>query len=97
MAAAEGGLEEMLGCDGRGFSGGLPLLPEFTSLSGSGTAGSSEALSQIGDKGLRVLPEKFFSLQTQQPSALRRPSLWGKLEPHGTFALRKGLLSVKDS
>lgn len=61
MAAAEGGLEENLGCDG--FSGGLPLSPKFTSLSGSETIDSGKDLPRMGYEGLRILPrEVLFSL-----------------------------------
>lgn len=63
----EGGPEENMGCDGPAFTGGLPLLPEFSSLSGSETAGSGETLHGMDFERRRILPREVLSLWTQQP------------------------------
>lgn len=62
LQPVEGGLEEDLGCDGRGLPEGLPLLPEFTSLSGSETAGGGETLPRVHFERPRILPRVLFSL-----------------------------------
>lgn len=76
LQPTEGGLEENTGCDGQASSGGPPLLPDFSSLSGSETAGSGEILHRMDFRRPRILPrEVLFSLDPAA-STLRSNMWW---------------------
>lgn len=79
MAAAQGDLEETLSCDGPGFSGVWPLLPECTSLSGSQTADHAGALPRMGYGGLRTLPTEVLSSPDPAAFCLEKTKFVGQI------------------
>lgn len=72
----ECGLVENMSCDRQAFSGGLPLLPEFSSLSGSETAGSGETLHRMNFGRRRILPREILFSLDPAASTLRSNIWW---------------------